>query len=352
MQEIVVNLHMHTRYSDGSGSHRDIAAAALTAGLDAVVVTDHNVLVQNVGGYVSLAGRKVLMLVGEEIHDRYRDPQKNHLLVLGGAGELAALASDPSRLIQAAREAGALTFLAHPADPAAPAFHEPDISWTDWSVQGFTGIELWNGFSELKTIIPTRLHGLFHAMAPAFVAHGPLPATVRKWDELLRMGRVVAVGGSDAHALHLRMGPIRKVVFPYQYHFGAINTHVLLSEALSGQEEPDRQLVYAALSAGHCFVGYDRPFQTRGFRFTARSRDAEAVMGDEINLGDGVTLQAYLPSFAEVRMLRDGEVVQTYGLAHALTHHALVPGVYRIEAHRRYLGRRRGWIFSNPIHVR
>ena len=29
MHEIVINLHMHTRYSDGAGSHRDIARAAL-----------------------------------------------------------------------------------------------------------------------------------------------------------------------------------------------------------------------------------------------------------------------------------------------------------------------------------
>ena len=48
MQEIVVNLHMHTRYSDGSGSHKDIANAAIQTGLDAVIVTDHNVLVEGV----------------------------------------------------------------------------------------------------------------------------------------------------------------------------------------------------------------------------------------------------------------------------------------------------------------
>jgi hypothetical protein len=30
----------------------------------------------------------------------------------------------------------------------------------------------------------------------------------------------------------------------------------------------------------------------------------------------------------------------------------LEAGVYRIEAYRRHLGRRRAWIFSNPIYVR
>ena len=51
MHEIIVNLHMHTRYSDGSGTHKDIAEAAMKTGLDAVIVTDHNVLVQGLEGY-------------------------------------------------------------------------------------------------------------------------------------------------------------------------------------------------------------------------------------------------------------------------------------------------------------
>ena len=70
MPEIVVNLHMHTRYSDGTGSHADIASAALRAGLDAVIVTDHNVLVQGIEGYVRQGRRRVLVLVGEEVHDQ------------------------------------------------------------------------------------------------------------------------------------------------------------------------------------------------------------------------------------------------------------------------------------------
>ena len=50
MHEIILNLHMHTRYSDGAGTHADIATAAMKAGLDAVIVTDHNVLVNGPAG--------------------------------------------------------------------------------------------------------------------------------------------------------------------------------------------------------------------------------------------------------------------------------------------------------------
>ena len=36
----------------------------------------------------------------------------------------------------------------------------------------------------------------------------------------------------------------------------------------------------------------------------------------------------------------------------ACTHITTEAGVYRVEVYRRYLGKRRGWIYSNPIYVR
>jgi predicted metal-dependent phosphoesterase TrpH len=95
MHEIVVNLHMHTRYSDGSGTHKDIAHAAIQSGVEAVIVTDHNVLVQGVEGYYRVGSTRVLLLIGQEIHDQDRDPQKNHLLVFNANRDLASLADDP-----------------------------------------------------------------------------------------------------------------------------------------------------------------------------------------------------------------------------------------------------------------
>src|SRR6185503_10928950 len=276
MHEIVVNLHMHTRYSDGSGTHKDIAQAAIKAGLDVIIVTDHNVLVQGLEGYYRAAGRpspappltqstlgrttRVLLLIGQEVHDQDRDPQKNHLLVFNVNRDLAPLADDPQTLIDAVRDAGGICFIAHPKDPEAPAFHESDISWEAWDVQNYTGIELWNGLSELKTVIPTKLHGLFYAFFPQFIGHGPMPETLSRWDDLLATGRrIVALGGSDAHAMHMHMGPLHRVIFPYDFHFKAVNTHVILPEPLTGDVATDKKMIYGALSEGHCFVAYDLP---------------------------------------------------------------------------------------------
>ncbi len=99
MQEIIINLHMHTPYSDGYCSHTEIARAAIKIGLDAVIITDHNVWVEGLEGYYEDGEKRVLVLIGEEVHDQARQPQKNHLLVFGANREMAPLAADPQLLI-------------------------------------------------------------------------------------------------------------------------------------------------------------------------------------------------------------------------------------------------------------
>lgn len=362
MHELVVNLHMHTRYSDGSGTHKDIAQAAMQTGLDAVIVTDHNVFVHGVEGYYRSTAKngtaapqatRVLLLIGQEVHDQDRDPQKNHLLVFNTNRDLSALADEPQTLINGVREAGGLSFIAHPRDPEAPAFNETDISWEDWTVENFTGLELWNGLSELKTVVPTKLHGLFYAFFPQFIGHGPIPETLARWDQLLAGGRrVVAIGGSDAHALLLHMGPFSRVIFPYAFHFRTVNTHVFVPEPLTGDVASDKKMIYEALAEGHCFVAYDLPGSTRGFTFKGKGLDQSVIMGDTLPAKGGVTLQAYSPELAEIRLLKDGEQVGVWKNTHACTYHANEPGVYRVEVFRNYLGKKRGWIYSNPIYVR
>lgn len=354
MHEVVINLHMHTWYSDGHATHAEIASAALRAGLDAVLVTDHNIWLRGPEGYHQAPdGRRVLLLVGEEIHDQDREPQKNHLLVFGAERELAPLADDPQRLIDAVREVGGLCFIAHPYDPAAPAVGEPDISWEAWEVHSFTGLELWNALSEFKGRLKSHLHALWYAFQPHRIARGPYPQVLERWDRLTANGqRVVAVGGSDAHALIGRLGPLRRTLFPYEWHFRGVNTHLLLPEPLNGDLQHDKHLLYEALRQGHAFIGYDLPASTRGFRFTAQGSSGTAWMGDELTANGGVTLSIKSPSRAEIRLLRNGQVIQTWAQAEVGTHITTRPGVYRVEVYRHAWGRQRTWIVSNPIYVR
>lgn len=353
MEELVISLHMHTTYSDGTGSYADIAAAGLKAGLDAVIVTDHNVFVSGPEGYHRNGKQRLLLLIGEEIHDQARQPQKSHLLVFNARRELAGFAEDLQALVDNTRRAGGLSFIAHPYDPACPPIKEEDISWVDWQVQGFTGIELWNSLSELKIQGKTILHILFYVFFPEFLNHQPPQQHLERWDELLNSGKkVVAIGGADAHELKVSAGPLHRTIFPYEFHFRGITTHLLTPTRLSGDISADKQMIYEALSTGHCFVANDLPGPARGFNFTAQGRDSTALMGDEISPVGGVSFKVRLPQSAECRLIKDGKVLKTWSNRETYTHITTEPGIYRVEVFRQYMGLRRGWIFSNPIYVR
>ena len=353
MEELVVNIHNHTTYSDGHGSHADIIKAALETGLDAVIVCDHNVLVSGLDDYYSDGDRKVLLIVGEEIHDQAREPQKNHLLVIGADRELACEAWDTQRLLDKVKEARGLSFLAHPFDPEAPIINETDLSWANWEVKGYTGIELWNQLSEFKSTLTSRIRALYNILNPNLIAKGPSPEVLEKWDALHKEGkRVVAIGGSDAHAIPIHIGPFKRIIFPYSYHFKCINTHILLPSRLCGKLEDDRPAVLGALAKGNAFIGYDLPAPTRGFRFTAHGYGQSVIMGDQIHLRDGITIQIRLPRVSDCRLLRDGEIIQTWNNRETCTYITNKPGVYRVEVYIPFQGQHRGWIFSNPIYVR
>jgi hypothetical protein len=353
MQEIILNLHIHTNYSDGSLPHAEVARVALQCGLDAILITDHNIRPEGLQGYFQESGKKVLVMIGEEIHNQDRQPQKSHLLAFGANRDLASFAYDPQTLIQKVDQAGGISFLAHPYDPALPAFGEDNISWADWDVQGFTGIELWNGFSELKVHVHNKLQAIFYAFHPQFIAHQPPAQTLKIWDKLLSKGnKVVVIGGSDAHATRHHMGPISRIIFPYEFHFSAVNTHLILPESLTGIAEKDSQLILKAMRDGHAFVGYDLPAPTRGFRFWAENGKSEGEMGDEIKLKGSVNLKIHIPSPAECHLVRDGEMIQKWLGETEIQTAIEKTGVYRVECYRNYLGKKRGWIFSNPIYIR
>ena len=354
LHEYAGNMHNHTPHSDGVLYHDDLAKAALRAGLDFLIVTDHNVWVQGPEGYhTGAGGRRVLLLTGEEIHDTELQPEGNHLLVFGARSELAGLAPNPQQLIDAVTAAGGISFLAHPFERAAPILEDAVYSWRSWQVNGYTGLEIWNYMTEFKSLVTSRPMALFYAYNPELGMRGPFPETLKKWDALLASGqRVVAIGNADAHGETYSMGPLSRCIFPYEFLYRAVNTHVLCEQKTSGDVAADEALIYSALREGSCFVGYDQPHPTRGFRFSGRSGEQIAIMGAKITLGGGVTLRADAPRRCNLRLIRHGETVAQAENSAQLTHTVTRPGAYRIEATIRFRARQRGWIFSNPIYVR
>ena len=345
--ERVGNVHVHTVASDGTGDVERVAEAANRVGLDFFIITDHNAPPRRGEGWYG----GVLVLVGQEVHDP-GEPHRSHLLILGGSEDHSAGAREgsPQELIAAVRDEGALAFIAHPFEHAGAYSGEPEIDWSDWDATGYVGLEIWNYMSEFKSHLSEPAVALALALWPKLAIRGPWPETLKKWDDLLARGRVVGIGGSDAHANSYRLGPMRRRVFSYEHLFRSVNTHLLANEPWRDDLARDARVVYAALRRGRCFVGYDGLSSTWGFRFTAEYDGEEHTMGERLEARGMVRFRAQAPHPAHLRLIHNGFcVAETRG--RELVHSSDAPGAYRVEAYRAFLGTERGWIFSNPILV-
>ena len=361
------NLHIHTRYSDGEKLHAEIAHDAIAAGLDFIVITDHNVYVTGVEGYYQNGdGRRVLLMTGEEVHNVRRQPQASHFLAYGAGNELARFAPDPQALIDETLSAGGYGFLAHPHEEELKLIDSPDLGWHDWDIEGFSGLEIWNYMSVFKNVVARRLAGLrwrnklteslvglWMTLHPERYMDGADAKTLALWDGFLARGmRVTAIGNSDAHGTPMSLGPIHREIYPYDFLFRAVNTHVLLPEPLSGDVARDRALLLRAVGRGHSWVGYDTPASTAGFRFTVKGTQ-KGIVGDEMPLGaTGATLQIKTPARCRIRVIRHGQVMAEAERDSNLAYMPSEPGAYRVECYIPYEGQERGWIYSNPIYLR
>jgi len=156
-----IDVHIHTFYSDGRGTVREVLKIAKLKGLNGLAITDHNSL----KGYfeAKLYDSGLLIIPGYEV-----DTDAGHVLVLG----LEFLPSETGRicyesLIEWVKCANGLTILAHPA-------------------AGRTSIERWmrckpDAIEVLNALYP--LYGYF----------------VRRSLNIASKLDVPMVGGSDAH---------------------------------------------------------------------------------------------------------------------------------------------------------
>jgi hypothetical protein len=325
-------VHVHTIWSDGSGDLTDIVEAAREAEVGFVVVTDHSTLaLKRRGDEGWFEG--VLVLVGEEVTN-----SEEHCLSLDIERCIPAHLATHDIIEEIARQNG-LSFIVHPHGRYRLLVKVRDLSWTAWSSETFTGMEIWSYMFDWVS----RVHYLtmpYYLAFPDRAVRGPFPETLAKWDELNRDRRVVGIGGVDAHAKTI--GPL--VTMSYASLFRTVRTHVLMERPLEGSLSSDSAAIYGALAGGRCFIAYERHALATGFRFAALSAGEWAHMGDRIESAGGVQFVSTTPSRASLRLLRDGKLVREVD-GEELVHQTSDPGVYRVEV---FLNGR-PWIYSNPI---
>jgi hypothetical protein len=149
-----------------------------------------------------------------------------------------------------------------------------------------------------------------------------------------------------------KAGFLKKIIYPYRYHFSTINNHVLINESLTGDVDNDASLIYWALKNGASFISNDLIASSRGFTFTAENEDKKVSIGGELEISAGATVRVDLPAKASLRVIRNGTPILQLEECDHVVSTIDAPGTYRVECYRHFLGKRRGWIFSNPIYIR
>jgi len=335
-------VHVHSTYSDGTGTVPEIAAAAARNGVDVVLLTDHDTLAARRRGEERWHG-STLVLVGEEVSPKGRD----HFLAFGIEREIKRGQSSAG-ICASAKEQGGFGFAAHPWSAGSQVVKRPGaMPWTDIDCQGLEGIEVWSFVTDtLESLRSVREIAGF-LRNPARTLDHPPAQNISEWDRLGARRRVVGIAGIDAHQIGIRVAghvPIR--LMSYARSFRYLHTHVLCEELPTGDVEHDRDQVYDALRAGRCYMAVDSLAPARGFSFGADG----LPMGAEARASE-ITLRARTPRPAALRLLKDGTEISRVDGA-SLEHTVSEPGVYRVEALLTAYGRERTWILSNPVYLR
>ena len=311
-----------------------------------VILTDHDTLAARELGEERWYG-PVLLLVGEEVSPKGQD----HYLAFGVDYVIPSRGVSAEEICAAVRDAGGFGFAAHPWSSGSVRFKRGGIPFRGLDCEALHGVELWSFATDTGEHLASLPAMLRFILAPGRVLDHPPEENVRGWERLCAARRTVAIGGVDAHQFGIKAGrftPLR--LMSYRRSFRHIRTHVLLDEALTGELDRDRDLVFGALRAGRCYIAVDSVSPARGFRFWAEGPSGRLEMGNEGEAGQW-TLHASFPRPGRVRLLRDGQEIAALD-APALVRPADGPGVYRVEATRRARGRERTWVISNPIYLR
>lgn len=322
--------HVHTTRSDGRGTLGDVVGAARAAGLQFVVVTDHNVLTPEEQGWRD----GVLVVQGTEVSTAF-----GHVVAVGVPRALTTEERERDPL-GAIASLGGQAILAHPLHPRRP--------FTGWGRGPWRGLEIVSNDTSWAEVVAGREWGRA-ALAAAVLPFDGARAVLaledgssderRRFDEELRAARSadkrrparVLLCSADAHG------------YPsYQAAFEAFSMHLPIT--LSGDAAADARAIVAALTDGRAVCIFDGVAPAAAVRLVpARG-------------GKGLDLLVEAPDVRPARftLLRDGAPVAHRSAAEGA---AVIPfdcegarcppGDYRVEA--TWDGR--PWIFTNPVSI-
>ncbi len=346
MYEISSVIHVHSKYSDGSGEIPEIARYASEVGVNVVLMTDHNTLRPLKDGLEGWYDH-TLVLIGTEINDQKNE---NHYLAFGITNTFDNRLS-AQEYVKRINDEGGFGFIAHPFEKRNHMERHPPYPWTAWDSEYFTGIEVWNHMSEWMEGL-TEQNKYQRFIHPLKSVSAPDANALKIWDQIALKRKIVGIGGVDAHAHKQNvLGFFEVEIFPYKVLFKSVRTVVLCPQELNKDTSPEsiklnKEMIYSSLKDGRCYIGNFYHADTKGFKFFAEAGNKIYQMGEDIpNSVKNARFRVNLPHvIGEMKFVKNGEVIDTTfgseGIWEIVNY-----GVYRVEV---YLDGN-AWIFSNHI---
>jgi hypothetical protein len=293
----------------------------------------------------------VLFVNGNEVNTASHD----RLLLAPGSAEAAtANTIGTQEVLSQQRARSGLSFIAYPQE------------FKSLEVSDYDGMEVYNLYTNTNKInyFVTFFDWLWSYWSYAdlmFARFFERPTDeLKKWDELIGATnrRIVAIAGADAHAnVGFQLGDytgkrlIGVHLDPYERTFSLVRNHVLIEKEKPLTEET----LLASIKSGHCYIAFDIFGDATDFTFAAENSQGRRIMGDEIELLEGVRLLVSVPVKSRVLLFKDGQVIRDEDGAAQKEFPIAERGVYRVEIYLTQLGslvKDKPWIISNPIYVR
>ena len=336
-------IHIHSKFSDGSGDINEISLAAKKAELKWIIMTDHNNFDIEEGIF-----NDVYVIKGEEISPN----DDNHYLALGINKYIEPSFNAQENVINV-RDACGFGFAAHPDE----GFNKNNktrknkfraINWLDKNIEP-DGIEIWNWFSQWgDNLNDSNIFTLIYAyLFKNKLITEPSSKTLQWWDDLNNKYEKIipAIGGVDAHAMKISNYIIPVTIFPYKQMFKTITNVAILHDTLSKDFETAKKQILAALKNGNNII-LNRNISTDIPEIYINNENATAYAGEHIKLTQNTKLNIDLATKNLIKIFHNGlEIKNTYGKNINMNLHQT--GKYRVEIK----SKNKGFLYSNPIIV-
>ena len=314
-------IHIHSVYSDGTGDIESISKAAKNAGLDWIIVTDHNSFEIEEGIY-----NGVYVIKGEEISPK----DENHYLALG-INKYIQPNVNAKHNVEAVKLNGGFGFAAHADESDYRRNSHQPIKWTNKNITP-DGVEIWNWFSEWADNLNDR--NIFSLAYAYLFKHNLVKeanaTTIKWWDKLNNTSDKIipAIGGIDAHALKIKGYVIPVTIFPYQDMFKTI-VNVISSDKPFAKDFETRKAVSKEIPI-----------------FKISNKNQVAISGESISLDNETLLNVQTKKKGSIKIFHNGKEIKSV-ISNSIKMLLNEVGKYRVEIK---FGER-GFAYSNPIMV-